>query len=473
MSQLVKRKGKNNYEIQVALPSKLRPILGTASIYRSTGTSDLRTAKQLFPIRLAEIQGEIAGMMTEHFPDDKDALGELKGLIEAMKHASDSVDHPDDFSEKDILLDVIADWGHKQRIKHLNSFKTRHPHKAIPEEVKRTAEQIQEKAEVFAIAELDPHLKIETVVEAWRKHAKPTLSQSTCEEYERAIKRLLEWCKERRIKHFHDMDRRKVREFVAETFHGKMGKTVKLAISGLRGVWKQAKIEGWIEERSTIWDDHDYRDNVRIGTGEVKGEDKEEAAFSFDDIRALLTQLEPHPFRDIIRLGLLVGARSSEITALKPEHVKKEDDGYWLNLPGTKTASAKRRPVPIPAAYDPFMDRLIKQQKGKWLLPFYEGREFGTDRDRNRYINKEINRKRRELGLPNSDRQGVHSTRRTYIELLEGAEVPVGTIKLLVGHKRTDITIGRYGKGQYVDLRRAAEKLEFPEDIVDLINFND
>lgn len=473
MSKLVKRKGKNNYEIQVALPSKLRPILGTASIYRSTGTSDRQTAKQLFPIRLAEIQGEIAGMMAEHFPDDQDALSELKGLIDALKKADDTTEHPHDISEKDVLLEVISEWGHKQRIKHLKSFKARHPSKTIPNEVRHTADDIEDKANTFAIAELDPRLKIETVIEAWRNNAKPTLSQSTSEEYERAIKRLLEWCGTRGILHFHEMDRRKVREFVEDTYRGKMGKTVKLALSGLRGVWKQAKIEGWIEERSTIWDDHDYRDNMQIGTGIVKGEDQEEAPFSFDDIRALLTKLEPHPFRDVIRLGLLVGARSSEITALKPEHVKKEEDGYWMNLPGTKTASAKRRPVPIPAQYNPLMDRLVKQQKGTWLLSMYEGLKFKTDRDRNRYINKEINRKRRALNLPDSDRQGVHSTRRTYIELLEGAEVPVGTIKLLVGHKRTDITIGGYAKGQYVDLRRAAEKLKFPEDIVDLINFND
>lgn len=100
----------------------------------------------------------------------------------------------------------------------------------------------------------------------------------------------------------------------------------------------------------------------------------------------------------------------------------------------------------------------------------FEEKEWDNERDRARYINKEINRKRRLLNLPNTQRQGVHSTRRTYIELLEGEEVPLGTIKLLVGHKRTDLTIGTYSKGTYVNLRKAVEHLALNRDFVRAFN---
>jgi integrase len=223
-----------------------------------------------------------------------------------------------------------------------------------------------------------------------------------------------------------------------------------------------------MEEESTVWQNHKYPDNVRIGTGERKAADEVELPFSFDDIRALLSGLEPPLFRDVFRVGLIAGgARSSEIAALRPEDLSKNDDGYWLNLPGTKTNSA-RRVVPVPSVFNPFMERLAAQE-GPYLIPLYPAKKWPTERARNIYINKELNRKRRELKLPNQDHQGVHSTRRTYTELLEGAGVPVDTIKLLIGHKRTDITLGRYSKGAFVDLRAAAEKLEYPVDITGLI----
>ena len=73
-------------------------------------------------------------------------------------------------------------------------------------------------------------------------------------------------------------------------------------------------------------------------------------------------------------------------------------------------------------------------------------------------------------GLPDGKRQGVHSTRYTYIELLEGAGVSLSTAKLLVGHKRTDITFGRYSAGGLVDLRESVEKMPYPAAIVNKIN---
>lgn len=461
---LKKRKGKSNWEVCYPLPIKLRRMLRTPALYRSLGTADKAEAKRLFPMKLVEVETEIAALMAEHFPDDDTAMSELRELIRAFKDADTDQGFAGGFSEKDIYLDAMIEWGQRQRSRRLKAYR------GTPqfEQQKAIADDIQAKAEDMVREAVDPRKHISDLVELWRQDIKPNLSASTQEEYERAITRFMKWGRQHHIIAFNQVNRQAVRSFVADTYHGKMGRTVKLALGGLNGVWEHARTIGWVEEKPRVWMDHNYPANVRIGTGEKKGSDEQEKAFSFDDIRSLLAGVKPTPFADVYRLGLVTGARSSEITSLRAEHVTRDDVGFWLKLHGTKTDSA-RRSVPVPCAFNPLMERLQKEA-GEYLIPLFPGREWESERDRNRYINKELNRKRRDVGLPDQDYQGVHSTRRTYTEMMEGAGVPVDTIKLLVGHKRTDITFGRYSKGTMVDLRTAVESLEYPHDLVALIN---
>lgn len=54
----------------------------------------------------------------------------------------------------------------------------------------------------------------------------------------------------------------------------------------------------------------------------------------------------------------------------------------------------------------------------------------------------------------------LHGLRSTFVEHMEAAGVPVSTVKLIIGHKRDDITFGRYSKGRLVDLRSAVEYMQ-------------
>ncbi len=212
--------------------------------------------------------------------------------------------------------------------------------------------------------------------------------------------------------------------------------------------------------------------NIRVGTGEKKSKEDERTAFTFDDISILLDGLKPTGFADMVRLGLIAGGgRSGELASLRPEHISKKDDGFWIDLPGTKTDSAPRL-VPISKMFDPFIQRLT-DEAGEFLIPLYPDKSWETDKRRNDYINKELNRKRRDLPIVEGHRKTFHSTRYTYIELLEQAGVAISTAKLLVGHKRTDITFGSYSSGNLVDLRESVEKMRFPADISSQINASD
>jgi integrase len=408
MVRMVKRKGRNNWEIFYPLPADLRVALKTPALYRTLATGDRQEAANRYPAGVVEVILEVSKL--------KQRLTESPFVVQPNMAASQEL---------------------QQKI---------------------TPAQPTTKA-----------ISIKAVIEAWRSDLKPQLSKSTQEEYERAINRLLTWSKSRDLRFIHEFDRKKVREFVSETYHGRSGKTVKLALGGLRGVWDHSFTVGWTDDKSTIWSNHNYNDRMKIGTGEIKTDDQSELPFSFDDIRALLKGLQPVAFKQLVALALITGARSSEIANAKRDRLSLREDGYWLDIHGTKTKSAHRS-VPIPRAFDPFVESLRDETTGDYLVPLFEEKEWSNERDRARYINKEINRKRRLLNLPNTHRQGVHSTRRTYIELLEGEEVPLGTIKLLVGHKRTDLTIGTYSKGTYVNLRKAVECLTVPEELSQVIN---
>lgn len=409
MVRMVRRKGRNNWEIFYPLPADLRVALKTPALYRTLATGDRQEAANRYPARVVEVILEVSKL--------KQRLTQSPFAIEPKQEA--------------------------------------------PQELQRTVTPPPPPT--------TKSILIKDVIEAWRNDLKPQLSKSTQEEYERAINRLLTWSKTRDLRFIHEFERKTVREFVSETYHGRTGKTVKLALGGLRGVWDHAFTVGWTEDKSTIWSNHNYNDRMKIGTGEIKTDDQSELPFSFGDIRTLLRELKPVGFKQLIALALITGARSSEIANAKREHLYLREDGYWFDIHGTKTKSAHRS-VPIPRAFDQFVESLPGETTTDYLIPLFDEKKWANERDRARYINKEVNRKRRLLNLPNTHRQGVHSTRRTYIELLEGEEVPLGTIKLLVGHKRTDLTIGTYSKGTYVNLRKAVELLALNQDFVGAVN---
>ncbi len=468
MAKMQKRKGKNNWEVCYPLPVKLRNTLKTPALNRSLGTSDKAEAKRRYPMKLIEVETEIAQLMMKYFPDDDTVFAELTNLMQTLKEADVGEGRSDEIADKDVVLDAMIGWGERQRRKRLNAYRGT-PHY---EEQKAIADGIRDEADEMVQIAIDPRIRITELVEQWRKDRKPLLAVSTQEDYERNIKKFLAWCKKKKYLFLQEITRKDVRAYVEDCYVGNLGKTVKIGLGAMRGVWDHAHTIGDLEEKSRVWLDHDYSDRIRVGTGEVKSKTDHEMPFSFDEIDTVLKGVKPQEFADVYRFGLVSGARSAEMVALKPEHVTKEKDGFWVDLPGTKSECAPRL-VPIPVEFNPFMERLVENSKGKnYLIPLYPKKDgkWKDERDRNRYINKELNRKRRGLKMPNSKKQGVHSTRRTYMEMLEGAGVYRDTIKLLVGHKRDDITLGTYSKGQYVDRREAAEKLKYPVKVTKLIN---
>jgi hypothetical protein len=92
----------------------------------------------------------------------------------------------------------------------------------------------------------------------------------------------------------------------------------------------------------------------------------------------------------------------------------------------------------------------------------------GPDKKRSWSVSKAFGRYTRNLGL-GEDRQVFHALRNTFMEMMEAAEVPESTTKLIVGHKRPSLTYGLYSKGERVKLRKHINKLRYGGDVMKLI----
>jgi integrase len=92
----------------------------------------------------------------------------------------------------------------------------------------------------------------------------------------------------------------------------------------------------------------------------------------------------------------------------------------------------------------------------------------GPDKKRSWNVSKAFGHYTRKLDLGDK-RQTFHSLRKTFTEVMEEAEVPESTTKLLIGHARKSLTYGLYSKGERVKLRKSINKLRYAGAVMRLI----
>jgi integrase len=146
--------------------------------------------------------------------------------------------------------------------------------------------------------------------------------------------------------------------------------------------------------------------------------------FEIDELQRLL---EPSPIRNHILVGLYSGMRCSEITASKLVEISGV---LCFEISSGKTDAAARR-VPVHPA-------LLAAGVTGWHKSL--SRLLGDT------VSKRFIRWRRACGIT-TPKKVFHSLRANFTTALESADVPQSTAKLLVGHKRRDMTYGHYSSG--------------------------
>lgn len=170
---------------------------------------------------------------------------------------------------------------------------------------------------------------------------------------------------------------------------------------------------------------------------------------------------------DLIRLAMVTGARLDELCSLKTADAEKRVDGWWIVIREGKTDAAVRE-VPIHDSAAHVLERRRKTSDGFLFSGLAPG---GPDKKRSWNVSKAFGRYCNKLGF-NDEALVFHSLRKTFTEVMEAAEVPETTIKLLIGHKRSSLTYGGYSKGERVKLRKVIRNLKYSHGVMDALRRN-
>jgi integrase len=175
---------------------------------------------------------------------------------------------------------------------------------------------------------------------------------------------------------------------------------------------------------------------------------------------------------DMVRLGLVTGARLNELCGLRNQDVEMRDDGWWLKFREyeghTLKRKASRRDTPLHNSVAHVIERR-RREDSKFLFP--DLTSGGPDNRRSWNVSRAFSAYRKHVGV--SGRGEVfHALRNTFVEYTEGIGVPLTTIQLLIGQSRAGImgATNTYTQGTRVDLREAINKLSFGPEVMPLLS---
>jgi integrase len=236
--------------------------------------------------------------------------------------------------------------------------------------------------------------------------------------------------------------------------------TAKRYVSSLSSFWT------WLEARGLARDNPWLRQSTgkKSKRGETGGRKQWTDSALIKVLSGVHTARYTEIIRDLVRLALVTGARIDELCALKVGDVHERDDGWWIAIREGKSEAAVRE-VPVHDSAAHVLTRRMKSAKSFLFDGLVPG---GPDNKRSWNVSKAFGHYTHKLEL-GEDRQVFHALRNTFIERLEGAEVPVSTTSLIVGHARQSLTYGLYSKGHHVELRRAINKLHYSSGVMKLI----
>lgn len=316
-------------------------------------------------------------------------------------------------------------------------------------------------------------LKVATGNAVFLKDLMPTflkeqdhLTEKTRREYGSAIEEMLEWQGVDATEQ--ELTRKRAGDYIGHLKgSGAAGATIQRKVSALSSFW------AWMMQRGHI--DNNPALNPWKGQGVAKKSkravEQTRRRWRDDELLMILrAKFEASEYAymlpDLIRLALLTGARLDEICEWKAQHIERDSFGVWINNTAGKSAAAKRR-IPVHPALVALVERLAASpDKEGYLL--HDVPRGGYNKSRSFYVSKAFARQIDNLGLTDPGLV-FHSLRATFIGHMEKAHVPVGVVKMIVGHERGDLTYGHYSKGDLVDLQAAIAELHYSPEVMALL----
>lgn len=443
----LKRRGRRWY-VQVSIPEHLRKAAGKSEYIKSLKTGDLQEANRRKHPIIAAFKQQITAL------ERKQPSGGLSELYEKALAWRDAMErHKGEvlYEEPDGTPYYAADEFLGQISDEANDFLEEHGDKAA------TA--------FYRVAKGEGTL-LSTQVDPWLTQEAASVTGQTISQHRTVLNAFLAWAGNDVL--VEDVDRKRAGEFVGHLLEPTSGitrRTAKRYLSSLSSFWKWLDARGLAKEGNP-WLGH--------GVGKKSGRAVAKGRTQWADdalIKVLSGSYTPRytaTIHDLVRLALVTGARLDELCTLKVGDVNKRDDGWWITIREGKSEAALRD-IPLHESVVHVVVRRLKKAK---TYVFDELVPGGPDNKRSWNVSKAFGHYTSKLEL-GEQRRVFHDLRKTFIEVMEAAEVPESTTSLIVGHARTSMTYGHYSKGQRVQLRDAINKLHYSSALMKLISTDD
>lgn len=257
----------------------------------------------------------------------------------------------------------------------------------------------------------------------------------------------------------------------------KLGYTTKQNhLSALQGLWRFLARKRQLPHGVNPWVNHELTRPKKATEEGVEVEaTKDKRGWQTDEILKLFNapdhkqakHYQRSLFRELYTLGFITGMRLDEIVSQRPETITKIKGGYVLKVDKAKTAAGVRDvPVVHPAAVAIISKRLQaqKDKKDKKASIFPECRPGGPDNKLSWHVQKALGRDRDQLGF--TAEVDFHSTRRSFMTMMENVRADVIHVQRYVGHGVPTMMHKVYSDGTSMqNLRKVAAAVKYPAKV--------
>ena len=427
---------RRGWYVQLAVPKHLQESMGRKVLTRSLQTRDRAEAMRRRHRVIAELQDLIAG--TPEVP----ASGTPEALLAQALHYRKEIEAGTlDTHDAEASLDHSLDQLLSKEAKVLGIDAEGHP--LLPPEaestIRRATKALSGSLEGTLGYQLQAHL-----TEAAKRLTAQTMAEKT-----KRLEAFCAWFGD--DNDCTDVSRqvagRYVSEVIRQRTHGGTGKplsaaTMRKEVSDLRAWFDELLIHGVVELNPFDRMSSHIKESTR-------GKAPPRRPWTSEELSTVLRSVKPEDaLWSLTALAAYTGMRREEIGELRVSSV----EGDVLKVEQGKTAAAVRR-VPVHPAIAPLVASLAATSSDGYLIPgLLRG---GPDQKRSWYVGKRFGRVIRDLGI--TDKQlNFHALRSTLITAMEGAGVAESTMQLIVGHKRSGMTLGTYSAGVPDAVKREA-----------------
>jgi integrase len=240
-------------------------------------------------------------------------------------------------------------------------------------------------------------------------------------------------------------------------------------LSALQALWKFLERKRQVPRGSSPWHNHEL---TRRKKGGHEEDDKDKRGWTTPEILRLFRAPDPvraahynrQLFRELYTVGFCTGLRLEEIVSLRPRTVEMIPGGVLVRIEKAKTkAGIRNLPVLHPAAVA-ILARRREAQKDEAKSIFPECRPGGKDNKLSWHVSKAMGRDRDRLGFgPEVD---FHSTRRSFMTMMENTGADVVHVQRYVGHRVPTMMHTVYSDGaSFENLRKVAARVRYEDEV--------